>query len=248
MRYLIAGIGKAGQYHALISNGAQARLCYEPHQIGFVLEPFSAVAISPLAVDAFFATVVQRLRQLAVDDSPLVMSAELARSAPTDTTPWQHALHTEALTFGTQNNVLWLQRRSLDQSLLMASSELQQANETAVKDYLQGLQALGWRARVEQAVLSQLASGEPTLAIIAAELATSGRSLRRYLAAENTSFRDCVQRVRQHIACRLLARQRPLPEVAERLGFSDTNNFSRAFQRWTGQRPGRYQRDHRHED
>jgi AraC-like DNA-binding protein len=93
-------------------------------------------------------------------------------------------------------------------------------------------------ARVREAVLRALPSGEPDTARIAKQLAMSERTLRRTLAAEGSSFRAIVDRTRQERALLLLrSRQASLAEIALSLGFSELSAFSRAFKRWTGQSP-----------
>ncbi|QKS02207.1 AraC family transcriptional regulator [Sphingomonas sp. CL5.1] len=78
---------------------------------------------------------------------------------------------------------------------------------------------------------------------IAAELNLSGRSLRRRLLEEGTSFRNLLQEARQGRARAMLqASDVPLSVAAERLGYSDSATFSRAFKDWTGVSPGRFAR------
>lgn len=76
---------------------------------------------------------------------------------------------------------------------------------------------------------------------VAAELNLSGRSFRRRLMEEGTSFRLLLQRARQARARIILeASDVPLSVAAEQLGYSDTATFSRAFKDWTGMSPGRF--------
>lgn len=78
---------------------------------------------------------------------------------------------------------------------------------------------------------------------IARRLQVSVRTVERNLKKEGLQFRDLAQRV-------LMVRARDLldepgatvAQVAERLGFSDAANFSRAFRRCTGRSPMHDQR------
>ncbi|MBA5603847.1 helix-turn-helix domain-containing protein [Duganella sp. FT3S] len=83
----------------------------------------------------------------------------------------------------------------------------------------------------------------PTLAEIAARLALSPRTLVRRLESEDLSYQQLLDEVRNELACWYL-RQSALPmgDIAERTGFSDQANFTRAFGRWQGQTPREYRR------
>jgi AraC-like DNA-binding protein len=73
---------------------------------------------------------------------------------------------------------------------------------------------------------------------IARRLNMSGRTLRRRLMCENTSFRDILDGVRNDFACAYLVETRlSIAEVGTILGFEDAANFRRAFRRWNGCSP-----------
>ena len=76
---------------------------------------------------------------------------------------------------------------------------------------------------------------------VARALRVSARTLKRKLAAEQTSFTDLVELERRERAFALLSKPSlALDEIAGRLHYSNTASFSRAFRRWTGQAPGQY--------
>jgi AraC-like DNA-binding protein len=75
----------------------------------------------------------------------------------------------------------------------------------------------------------------------ARELGLSGRSLRRRLESEGTSYRELVQARRYEQACTLLRNHAvALQDAAHALGFSDAAGFHRAFRRWTKLTPNEY--------
>lgn len=88
------------------------------------------------------------------------------------------------------------------------------------------------------------AEGEvPSLESIALSNHVSARTIERYLRQENVSFRQLLNQARFERACELL--DNPLTTVAhiaQRLGFSDAANFSRAFRRAIGITPTVYRR------
>jgi AraC-like DNA-binding protein len=83
----------------------------------------------------------------------------------------------------------------------------------------------------------------PTMTMVAADLNTSLRTLRRSLEAEGTSFRAIDEIVRRERAEELLANGLGLEAIAGDLGYATSAAFVRAFRRWHGTTPGRWRRD-----
>ena len=88
--------------------------------------------------------------------------------------------------------------------------------------------------QVRKLVRHRLAHG-PSISQVAKKLALSQRTLQRRLSEHETTFSDLVLEVRQHYAREWLGeRRKSMLEIAEKLGYSDSSAFSRAFKRWTG--------------
>lgn len=91
--------------------------------------------------------------------------------------------------------------------------------------------------RVRQRVTARLES-DASLARIARDLRISARTLQRQLGAIGASFKELLDDVRrQHAIAYLSETERPIEEIAIRLGYDDPANFRRAFRRWTGVSP-----------
>jgi len=237
-------IDKLGRYHALVSNSVNIRVIQQPQRIGFAIDPLAGVPISPLAVDGFFATIVTFARQL-TGIAHLLDEVELMRPQPAGgqgSQPWT-ALMQCPVTFGQATNCLWFNRARLAAMVLPGDEQLAAANEAVVEQYLKKMNALSWSERVRNSVQAMLEQGEPALADIAQVFNLSERTLRRYLQQEHTSYRQLLEGVRQEMARYWLSNsEAAITDIALRLGFSDSSNFSRAFQRWFGQTPGQYRR------
>ncbi|WP_183094460.1 AraC family transcriptional regulator [Nocardioides stalactiti] len=97
-------------------------------------------------------------------------------------------------------------------------------------------------ARVRQIVEPATRKGSwPSADDVAAKLLTSPQTLRRWLAAEGSSYRAVSDEVRRDAAIASLVRgEEPIVDLAQRLGFSEASAFTRAFRRWTGSTPGAY--------
>jgi AraC-like DNA-binding protein len=73
---------------------------------------------------------------------------------------------------------------------------------------------------------------------LAGLLNVSVRSLHRQLKDEGSSLQAIKDTVRRELALDLLLKtQRPLKQIAERVGFTNEKSFLRAFKGWTGQTP-----------
>ncbi len=73
---------------------------------------------------------------------------------------------------------------------------------------------------------------------VASLAGTSVRSFQRRLAAQGENFSQLSDATRAETAIHLLkCADRSLGEIARELGYSEPNNFARAFKRWTGKTP-----------
>lgn len=80
--------------------------------------------------------------------------------------------------------------------------------------------------------------GYPRLDDVATLFAMSRRTLIRKLKLEGTSYQELLDGVRQELAAwYLLETTIAVEQIAERLGYQDTSNFSRTFRRWYGMTP-----------
>lgn len=78
----------------------------------------------------------------------------------------------------------------------------------------------------------------PTQEELAGHFNLSVRTLIRKLKQEGAPYQSLLDEVRKELACwHLLNSQASIEQVAERLGFQDTSNFSRVFRRWFGLTP-----------
>ena len=83
----------------------------------------------------------------------------------------------------------------------------------------------------------------PNLDQVAEKMNISIRTLRRRLNAQNTSFQEILDEIREQIATKYLTTTHlTVEKVAQLVGYSDTSNFRRAFQKWTGLTPSDYRR------
>ncbi|GAB3551547.1 AraC family transcriptional regulator [Noviherbaspirillum agri] len=83
--------------------------------------------------------------------------------------------------------------------------------------------------------------GYPSCEEMAAQLHMSARTLIRHLRRHGTSYQTLLDEVRKERAHWYLRHTgHPVEQIAERLGYLDTSNFSRTFRRWYGTSPKAY--------
>ncbi|MDH3705614.1 MAG: AraC family transcriptional regulator, partial [Acidimicrobiia bacterium] len=163
--------------------------------------------------------------------------ASFAHPAPSDTTVYERVLACE-LRFDAAENAIAFPSGSLPEvsdaiDRTMASMLLTEA--TARLEQYAGAVSAADRVR---AVLRAAHGNGYTASAVAYQLAVSERTLRRQLAAEETTFADVRDEVRHDEAVWLLQHSdKSVTDIAIHLGFGDTSGFHRAFKRWTGTTP-----------
>jgi AraC-like DNA-binding protein len=125
----------------------------------------------------------------------------------------------------------------LSLSLIQANSALRDHLRQLADQVLAEVGRLSLGEEVERLVRAYPREGKER---IAAQLQISGRHMHRRLAEDGLSFKSLRDSVLQSMACHMLNSDQRLAQIAEQLGFSDENAFTRAFRRWQGVTPARY--------
>lgn len=95
-----------------------------------------------------------------------------------------------------------------------------------------------FRGRVEAVLLPLLHTGAVSADAVARALGFSRQTLFRKLKAEDATYEQVLDALRQRMALRYLTGARvSVNETAYLVGFSEPAAFSRAFKRWTGKSP-----------
>ncbi|SHK79990.1 AraC-type DNA-binding protein [Marinobacter antarcticus] len=97
------------------------------------------------------------------------------------------------------------------------------------------------RNRVRTLLAQQSLKDMPSLDEIAQLLHMTPRSIGRKLQEEGTSLRNIKTSLRREYATKLMSTENlSVADVSERVGFSETASFCRAFKRWTGKPPSQW--------
>lgn len=230
-------------YHALISDSVIINLQYQPDVIGFSINENEGVDISHSAIDAFFSVILKYCQNM-MGNVTVVRKVDLKRPMPKAPKSWNE-FYDCPVYFGQTSNVLWLDRGLLEQPSIHYDEKMAVANENAVKDYLKSMNADTWAHKCKLNIQFSAEFEPPTLAMLAQQFNLSERTLARKLKDEGTSFSQLLQEKKQEVACYYLTETtESIVNIALNLGFKDTSNFNRAFQRWFNMTPSQYRQSH----
>lgn len=173
---------------------------------------------------------------------PITGAAEFAFPEPAYLKRGAH-LAPGALSFCQPEHRLVFDAKLLDLPLQMADAA---AEGLARAQCERELEALGFSARILPRVVAALTGPDQTLRnqeAVAKALGISTRTLKRRLAEEQTTFSAVRDNwLHDRATTLLLNADLTVEGVAERLGYSDAANFTRAFVRWTGTTPSAWRR------
>jgi AraC-like DNA-binding protein len=201
-------------------------------------------AVPPVYLDYIFAALVGRVRAY-FRPGLRVARLDLRRSAPADPSPYHEVFQAE-VNFGAAGDRLCFSDEEWRAPLETHDQLLAQVLEAHARIRLG--RATGetspLRFELQRAILGALPDGA-LVPDVARALHMSARTLQRKLAEEGTTYREALDTVRRDLACRYLGdRTLSISEVAMLLGFSEKSSFHRAFERWTGESPGRWRSGH----
>ena len=188
------------------------------------------------AIDAFMAGVVKMCRAMSSEHfAPQLVSLKRKDNGQLDT----YVKYFQApVRFGADEDCLYFDAESLERPVPAGNDELAYENDRIAERYLTTIDASQVGGKVRELLISLLPSGNANEEVVARNLHRSVSSLQRALKAEGVTYKQILDETRRSLAEQYVRqRQYSLSEIAYLLGFSDQSNFSRAFKRWTGQRP-----------
>lgn len=226
-------IGEGGDF-TLHRTGGKAAVDYRPH----------LDVRRPERVEAALA-VLLKLARWATGDRFRPHGLRLAHT-PLDAAERYRELLGCPVRFASSGNGLDFDAAQLSLPLIQANAALREHLRRVADDTLVELGQNSVSAAVQRLVRTHPHWGKER---VAASLHLSGRHLNRKLTEEGQTFKTLRQGVLHDMARQALKDdQRSLGDIADALGFSDENAFSRAFRRWQGETPARYRLSHQGTD
>ena len=143
--------------------------------------------------------------------------------------------------FDSDTTALLLKPEEMSLPLSQADPELHRLMREHL-DNMQRLTDLELPGYVGNLLRDLLPQGRVTVEQIALCMAMSRRTLQRRLKDSGTSFQAVLDQTRQNMARRYLRdSQLQITQLSELLGYADLSAFSRAFTRWFGVPPSRWE-------
>ncbi|HOB94601.1 MAG TPA: AraC family transcriptional regulator [Aquabacterium sp.] len=166
----------------------------------------------------------------------------LAWPAPDDAATWAAAFGV-APRFGAEHCELRYPAAWLDRAPHLANAVTAAQTSRECARLLESLEGGASVARRVYRELMRTPGPFPGIEAVAESLHMTGRTLRRHLSAEGTSYLDLLARVRRALAEDYLrATRMTIDDIAAALSFSDARSFRHAFARWTGCSPSDWRR------
>lgn len=209
-----------------------------------VRETLSLGAVRHGMFDLFLVGIARIAQQMRVVQAGLRENIELWFDYPEPAYYAQYRDRLPRARFAMRANQLRFPVQYLDLPLNAADSVTAQLVEQQCERELALLGYSGDLAGRVRAVLACGKSGYPNLASVAGQLHMSARTLKRKLQQHGLNFQKLLDEARKRDSMRLL--EDPVlsvEQVAQRVGYSDPANFTRAFRKWTGASPSAYRRD-----
>ena len=146
-----------------------------------------------------------------------------------------HLFSRSTIRFGSRITAFEVPQRLLTEQLPDAT----QLSDTGAYDRLEH----EFPRALQQVVGGMLVDGIPKIRSVADAVGESVRTLQRRLSDIDTTFSAVIDTAQMQWAVQLVKQDDySLAEIAQRLGYTDQANFTRAFRRWTGLPPGVYRR------
>jgi AraC-like DNA-binding protein len=141
-----------------------------------------------------------------------------------------------------RHTAIHFSRGDLEAPLLGSIPEVAKATDRISEQYIESLEPSKAANKVRQLLIDFLPSGDAHQGRIAGALHCSVSTLQRQLQSEGSSYRAILEDTRRSLAKEYLRDgKNSHAQIAYLLGFSDQSNFCRAFKRWTGVAPRKFQ-------
>lgn len=210
------------------AQGSEVSVRYEIASSWHELEPF--------IVEALIGNTVHNMA-LMLGQPFLPRRASLRYARPANASCYEQRLAC-AVRFGTDSNEMIYTRSQLEAPIRTANALSERLSLRQCEDELREVQSSKALSERIREVLQAHLHESPSIGEVAARLNLSERTLRRRLDEEGINFRALLQDIRLDAAKHYLgATQMHIEGIAQRLGYSETANFRKAFKQMTGESP-----------
>ena len=195
--------------------------------------------------DNFFAlcimVLVYRFSSWLIGQRVILINAEFGHPLPNRAESYKELLSCE-VTFNSDKTGFVISNKQLAMPLIKNEASLKKFLLQSPLDLvMRPVDSESYSDQVRRLIGKDFSVQTPSLELIADAINVSSQTLRRRLKDEGTSFQDIKDKLRRDLAIYYLNNSDlSVEQLAEKLGFSETSNFHRAFKKWTGSTPRRY--------
>lgn len=237
-------IARIAPFEKLVGDMGLTRVEDRGEQLRLVWQcAYTDPRVRPHLVDNVIASWIRYARWLADDEQTSPLAVSLERTSPGSTL---EADYTDRwgcpVTFGASDNAVIIARSLLDTPLRQPDPLLRKTLEAHANNQLASLAGdTALVTRVKHSIQHQLRDGITRQDMVAEHLGMTSRTLQRRLSQEGVSYQALLDEVRQAMAEDLLSNtELPIPDIGERLGYSESSSFHRKFKAATGMTPGAF--------
>lgn len=200
-------------------------------------------AVRPHMVDNVFASWIHYARWLADNDTASPAEVHLEHPSPGQELESAYTKRWGCpVWFSSGEDTIVLHKDLLNTPLRQPDPLLRKTLEAHALSQLATLDTdTALTNRVKHSIRKQLMHGITRQDMVADHLSMTRRTLQRKLSQEGVSYQQLLDEVRQAMAEDFLANSNlGIPEIALRLGYSETTSFHRKFKAETGKTPGEF--------
>lgn len=199
--------------------------------------------VRPHLVDNVFASWINYARWLADDTEAAPTRVQLRRASPGQhlESAYQQRWHCPVM-FNANSDSITLPVSLLETRLRQPDPQLRKTLEAHALSQLATLATdADLSTRVQHSIRQQLRQGITRQDMVAEDLGMTSRTLQRKLSQEGVSYQKLLDEVRQSLAEDYLRNSdMAIPDIALRLGYSETTSFHRKFKAVAGMTPGEF--------
>lgn len=135
--------------------------------------------------------------------------------------------------YGQSFNKIVYRKSDVERSIPSSNSEVRRLLEPVLNQRMEELYGNKNQTQmVERLIRSNIGLMNCTLESIAFKLNMSPRNLQRRLQNEDTKFQNLLEKIQKEVALSCKQNGMVSKEIADLLGYKETNSFLRAFKRW----------------
>ena len=144
----------------------------------------------------------------------------------------------ENVFFSKEENAIFFKKENLDIPVKNSNSSMLEYFENEAKKILEEEELLSWYSKVEKEIFKNIGLKEITIELISKNLKTTPRTLQNYLKAENKTFREALNKIRQKLAEHYINNTKmDYGTISFLLGYSEPSSFFSAYKKWNKKTP-----------